>query len=114
MRKRWTTVVLQRTKQRIGIDLIARAIQITAAVIAAEIVSLRGDGAAAVEDVCTQCAGIQDCIGDLNDALVINAPPEPAELPVIVLFAMCSDVITTKRTRLISSFIRTFGSAKDL
>ena len=53
MRKRWTTVVLQRTKQRISIDLIARASQITGAVIAAEIISIRGDGAAVVEDVLT-------------------------------------------------------------
>ncbi len=80
MCKRWAAVVLQRTKQRIGIDLIAWAIQITAAIIAAKIVSIRGDGAAAVEDVFARCAGIQDCVGDLNDAttklppVVINAP----------------------------------------
>jgi hypothetical protein len=35
---------LQRTKKRIGVDLIARAIQQTVAVIAADIVTLRGDG----------------------------------------------------------------------
>ena len=67
MRERRAAVILQRTKQRIGIDLIAWAIQITAAVIAAEIVSNRGEGAAAVEDVFARCAGIQDCVGDLND-----------------------------------------------
>ena len=65
VRKGWAAVIQQRTKQWIGVDLIARAVQITAAVIAAEIVSDRGDGAA-VEDVCTQRAGIQDCVGDLN------------------------------------------------
>jgi hypothetical protein len=81
VRKGWAAVILQGTKQRIRIDLIARASQITGGVIAAEIVSLRGDGdgAAAVEDVCTQCAGIQDCVGDLNDTYTklpvdINAP----------------------------------------
>ena len=66
VREGWAAVIQQRTKQRIGVDLIARAVQITAAVIAAEIVSDRGDGAAAVEDVFAQCAGIQDCVGDLT------------------------------------------------
>ena len=37
MRKGWAAVILQRTKQRIGIDLIAWASQITAAVIAARL-----------------------------------------------------------------------------
>jgi predicted alpha/beta hydrolase family esterase len=72
--ERWTTVVLQRAKQRIGIDLIARAIQITAAIIAAEIVSIRVDGAAAVEDVFARCAGIQDCVGEFKDAIT-KLPP---------------------------------------
>jgi hypothetical protein len=49
VRKGWAAVILQRTKQRIGIDLIARASQITAAVIAAEVVSKRRDGAAVIE-----------------------------------------------------------------
>jgi len=49
--QRWAAIILQRTEQRIGIDLIPRAIQITAAIIAAKIVSMRSDGAAAVEDV---------------------------------------------------------------
>ena len=75
VRKGWAAVILQRTKQRIGVDLIARASQITAAVIAAEIVSKRRDGAAVIEDVFARCAGIQDCVGDLNDTdpTVINA-----------------------------------------
>ena len=67
MRKGWAAVILQRTKQRIGVDLIARAGQITAAIIAAEIVSNRGDCAAVVEDVFARCTGIQDCVGNLND-----------------------------------------------
>ena len=67
VRKGWAAVILQRTKQRIGVDLIARASQITAAVIAAEVVSKRRDGAAVIEDVFARCAGIQDCVGDLND-----------------------------------------------
>ena len=47
MRKGWAAVILQGAKQRIGIDLIARASQITAAIIAAEVVSKRRDSAAA-------------------------------------------------------------------
>jgi hypothetical protein len=76
MRERRAAVVLQGTEQRIGIDLIPRAGQITAAIIAAEIVSMRGDGAAAVEDVCTQCAGIQDCVGNFKrGSLVVDTAP---------------------------------------
>ena len=66
MRERWSTVILQRTKQRIGIDLIAGASQITAAIIAAEIVSIGCDRATVVKDVFAQCPGIQDCVGDLT------------------------------------------------
>ena len=66
VRKGWAAVILQRTNQRIGIDLIARASQITAAVIAAEVVSKRRDGAAVIKDVFARRAGIQDCVGDLN------------------------------------------------
>ena len=52
-----STVVLQRAKQRIGIDLIAWAIQITAAIIAAKIVSIGEDRAAGfIEDVFARCA----------------------------------------------------------
>ena len=62
VRKGWAAVILQRTEQRIGIDLIARAGQITAGIIAAEIVSKRGDRAAIIEDVFARCAGIQDSV----------------------------------------------------
>ena len=51
MRERRTAVVLQRAKQRIGIDLIARACQVTAAVIATDVVSMRREGTAVVENV---------------------------------------------------------------
>ena len=74
VRKGWTAVVLQRTKQRIRIDLIARASQITAAIIAAKIVSIRGSCAAVIEDVFARRAGIQDYVGDLNDTVTKLAP----------------------------------------
>ena len=62
MRERRTAVVLQRAKQRIGIDLIAWAIQVTAAVIAADIISARRNCTVIVEDVLTRCARIENCI----------------------------------------------------
>ena len=76
VRKSWASVILQRTEPWIGIDLIARAIQITAAIIAAEIVSIGCDRATVVKDVFAQCPGIQDRVGDLKATklFVINAP----------------------------------------
>jgi hypothetical protein len=47
----WAAVVLQRAKYRIGIDLVAGAVQKTPAIIAADIVSVRGDRAAIIKDV---------------------------------------------------------------
>ena len=66
VRKGWAAVILQGTERRVGIDLIARASQITAAVIAAEIVSILYDRATVVKDVFARRAVIQDCVGDLN------------------------------------------------
>jgi hypothetical protein len=67
VRERWAAVILQGTKQRVGVDLIAWAGQVAAAIIAAEIVSIGCDRATIVKDVFAQCPGIQDCVGDLND-----------------------------------------------
>ena len=58
MRERWSTVIPQRTKQRIGVDLIAGAIQKTAAIIAADVISMRGDGPANIP----RRIRIEDCI----------------------------------------------------
>jgi hypothetical protein len=44
-------VALQRTEERIGIDLVARTSEEPAAVIATEIVAVRCDGAAVVSDI---------------------------------------------------------------
>ena len=41
----WAAVVLERAEQWIGVDLIAAAIQETAAIIAAEVVAARSDRA---------------------------------------------------------------------
>ena len=51
MRESRATIILQRTKQWIRIDLIAWTGQNAAAVIAANVVPARGDGAAIVNDV---------------------------------------------------------------
>jgi CMP-2-keto-3-deoxyoctulosonic acid synthetase len=37
------TIVLQRAKHRIGVDLVARAIQIAAAVVTENVIAIRGD-----------------------------------------------------------------------
>ena len=79
VRKGWAAVILQGANQRVGVDLIAWAGQVAAAIIAAEVVSERGDGAAVIEHVFARCAGIQDCVGNLNDTrttgpVVVNSP----------------------------------------
>ena len=115
MRERWSTVIPQRTKQRVGVDLIAWANQKATAIVTAEVIAVRGDGGAVVDDVFPDCAGVEDRVRDLacvrvlplyvvdatsrvcrvaaNCAVVRCTPPElempppilPAELPLIVL-----------------------------
>ena len=46
----WAAVILYKAQQRLGIDLVARAGQITAAIIAAKIVALRRAGAG-IDDI---------------------------------------------------------------
>ena len=60
MRERWSTVIPQRTKQRVGVDLIAWTSQKAAAVVTAEVIAVRGDGGAVVDDVFPECAGVED------------------------------------------------------
>ena len=54
MRESGSAIVLKGPKQRIGVDLVARAIQKTAAIIATYIIAMRSDGASAVRDVGTR------------------------------------------------------------
>ena len=51
---------MQGAKQRISINLIARAIQITATVIAAEVIAERLNGAAVVDDAMSDRAHLED------------------------------------------------------
>jgi hypothetical protein len=51
MREGWAAVVLQRAEQWIGIDLVARAVQVSAAVVATKIVSVGSNCSALIVDV---------------------------------------------------------------
>ena len=87
---RWASAILQRTKQRIGIDLIAWTGQITAAAIAAEVILNRRDAVAVVEDVFARCAGIQDCVSHDQRRGVIGAATLVPELPLMAVFSRLS------------------------
>ena len=58
MRKRWSTVIAQRIKQRVGVDLIAGTSQQAAAVITADVIAVGGDSAINV----SRRVRIQDCV----------------------------------------------------
>ena len=73
MCKRWAAIVLQRAKQWIDVDLIAWARQNAAAIIAAEIITVRRNGAAAVKEITAGSAGIQDGVYDLECPAIPNA-----------------------------------------
>src|SRR6478752_4909765 len=62
MRERWSTVIPQRTKQRVGVDLIAGTSQKAAAIVAADVVAVRSDIAIDV----TRRIRIEDCISDFH------------------------------------------------
>ena len=83
MRERSSTIILQRTKQRIGVDLVARTIQEAAAVIAANVtVSAQMPAQIAAElpliVLLVTCTPPEE----------ISPPAPPAELPLIVLFTI--------------------------
>jgi hypothetical protein len=47
----WSTIVLQGAQHRIGIDLVAWAVQKTAAIIATDIVAMGDQAAAIIKDI---------------------------------------------------------------
>ena len=51
MGKGWAAVILKRAKHRIGIDLVAWAVQKTAAIIATDIVAISDKAATIIKDV---------------------------------------------------------------
>ena len=62
----WATIILQRTEQWSSIDLIARAGQETAGIVAAEIVAMGGHRAAVIEKGSARGAAVQDAIADIH------------------------------------------------
>ena len=86
-------VVLERAEHGIGVDLIASRSQETAAIIAAQVVTERGNGASIVKDVRARSAGFQDCIPDfeyrtaaVDDAAAVRL----ARLSLMVLLVIVS------------------------
>ena len=73
MRESGSAIVLKRPKQWIGIDLVAGAVQETA-VIAADIVAVRGDSSAAVENICTEAPAFRTLFPISNPPIVPNGP----------------------------------------
>lgn len=64
----WSTIVLQRAQYRIGIDLVARAVQKTAAIIATNVVAMSDKAAAIIKDVDARGACFQDRVPKLERA----------------------------------------------
>ena len=55
-------MILQRTKQRIGVDLIARTSQQPAGIIAADVISTRGDGPTNI----SRRIRVKDCVSNFD------------------------------------------------
>ena len=66
MRKSRSAIVLQRTEHRIGIDLITGSGQVTATVIATEVIADGGNCAAGIEDAFARSARVQDGAAELQ------------------------------------------------
>jgi hypothetical protein len=66
------SIILKRSEHWIGIDLVARAVQETATIVATDIVTVRGNSASVVGEVGTR-AGFQHSIPDLERSADGNA-----------------------------------------
>jgi hypothetical protein len=64
----WSTIILQWAKDRIGIDLVAWAVQKTAAIIATDVVAMSDKAAAIIKDVDARGAYFQDRVPKLERA----------------------------------------------
>jgi hypothetical protein len=69
-----SSIVLKGSKHGISVDLVPRVVQKTAAIVATDIVAVRGDGTAAVENICARTSRIQDAVSDLKSPVVPNSP----------------------------------------
>lgn len=74
MSESWSSIVLERSEDGIGIGLVSRAVQETTAIITADIVAVRGNSTAAVENICARSSRIQDTVSDLKCPAVPNGP----------------------------------------
>ena len=86
MRECRAAVVLQRAKHRSSIDLVARAIQITASIVAANIVAVRGDCAEIIENTMSSRADVEDRVRHGHDdwsVEVLNLHPIIAHSGII-------------------------------
>ena len=73
MSKCWSTIVLQRTKERVDVDLVSGSRQITASIITADVVAMRGNRPSIVGDVRARHTGFQDGVLDLQRPAGSNA-----------------------------------------
>src|SRR5436190_7175580 len=67
MREYSTAIILERSEQRIGVDLIAGAIQIAGTAVAANIVAVRGDCAEIIENTMSSRADVEDRVRHRHD-----------------------------------------------
>ena len=66
MRECWSTIVLQGAQHRVGIDLVAWAVQKTAAIIATDVVAMSDKAAAIIKNVHARGACFQDRVPKLE------------------------------------------------
>src|SRR6266581_377498 len=79
------TVILQWPEQWIGVDLVARGREKSAAIIAAQVVTMRGDRAGVVEDILARSSSVQNRVSDrqrraAGDAVVVDAAEEAGRI----------------------------------
>ena len=88
-------VVLQRTKQRIGIDLIARATQITVAIIGANVVAVRRDCAEIADNAVSSRSDVEDGVphGQASSAVIADLDPIIAHSGVEDARSKCAAIV---------------------
>ena len=59
-------VILERAEHWIGVDLIARSSEKTGAIVITNIIALRGNRAAVVNDISAGGSSFQDCVPDVE------------------------------------------------
>src|ERR1041385_8895864 len=62
----WSSIILQRPKQGICVELVSWAGQVTAAIVAAEVIAVRRNRAAVVDNIGAQVASVQNRVFNLK------------------------------------------------